>query len=112
MVLLRESAGQLDYLVLADSTLVLDQGDSQTAICDNRHDDVAQHYAQEMEALPVRSSDHAEARRRFMVQMQARRNRAGGFWVAAADPKVAYEAIRGSVPANTVKAAVLLTDGA
>ncbi|WP_018347444.1 hypothetical protein [Longispora albida] len=112
VVILRQHLENLDYLVLADSTLVLDQGDEPLVICDNRHDDVAQHLWAEMASLPVGTTEHAQARARFMVQMQKHRNSPGGFWVAAADPTVAKEAIRGSVPASTVKAAALLSDGA
>ncbi|MFI9552089.1 hypothetical protein [Nonomuraea endophytica] len=40
------------------------------------------------------------------------RNRDGGFWVAATDPKAADQALTGSMPLDKVHAAALLSDGA
>jgi hypothetical protein len=40
------------------------------------------------------------------------RNRPGGYWVAAADPQAASQAVTGSLPSKTLHRAVLLSDGA
>ena len=40
------------------------------------------------------------------------RNRPGGYWVAAADPQAASQAVTGTLPAKTLRRAVLLSDGA
>jgi hypothetical protein len=40
------------------------------------------------------------------------RNRPGGYWVAAADPQAASQAVTGSLPATSLQRAVLLSDGA
>jgi hypothetical protein len=40
------------------------------------------------------------------------RNRPGGYWVAAADPEAARQAVTGTLPAKSLRRAVLLSDGA
>jgi hypothetical protein len=40
------------------------------------------------------------------------RNRPGGYWVAAADPQAASQAVTGTLPAKSLRRAVLLSDGA
>lgn len=52
---------------------------------------------------------------RFHALVRAQRsamNVQGGYWVAAADPKAAAEALTGSVPSARVRLAALLSDGA
>ncbi|MEU8269387.1 hypothetical protein AB0B89_19795 [Sphaerisporangium sp. NPDC049002] len=39
-------------------------------------------------------------------------NRDGGFWVAAPDPLAAEQALTGTLPADQIRAAALLSDGA
>jgi hypothetical protein len=40
------------------------------------------------------------------------RNRPGGYWVAAADPQAASQAVTGSLPGRSLHRAVLLSDDA
>ena len=40
------------------------------------------------------------------------RNRPGGYWVAAADPQAASQALTGTLPSKNLHRAVLLSDGA
>jgi hypothetical protein len=40
------------------------------------------------------------------------RNRPGGYWVAAADPQAASQAVTGMVQGRSLRRAVLLSDGA
>jgi hypothetical protein len=40
------------------------------------------------------------------------RNQPGGYWVAAADPQAASQAVTGTLPASSLQRAVLLSDGA
>jgi hypothetical protein len=89
--LLRLRGGDLEYLVLADSPIVLDAAGEIRPIVDDR-----------LEHLP---SYTVEA-------VREQRNRPGGFWVASTKPEAAYEAVHGAVPAAEVRRAALLTDGA
>ncbi|MFK4692175.1 hypothetical protein RKD22_005110 [Streptomyces pristinaespiralis] len=86
---------EVEYLVLSDSTLLLQSPDgSVSAVLDDRLDRLPR------EALRT----HASA--------DALRNTEGGFFTAAADPAVAVRAVAGSVPRERVSAVVALTDGA
>jgi hypothetical protein len=112
VVLLRERGPQLEYLVLADSTAVFQHGDRLTVVTDDREAVVARRCRAAMDAAANGTPEHEAARRRFMRDMQAYRNRPGGFWVAAADPAAVAEAFTGSVPLDGLTAAAALTDGA
>ncbi|WP_326824626.1 protein phosphatase 2C domain-containing protein [Streptosporangium sp. NBC_01756] len=114
VVMLRHTAGTLDYLVLADSVLVLDMLDAAEpmVICDDREAQVGAAYRATMNALPSGSPEHAAAHRGYVETLRDHRNRDGGFWVAAVDPLAAEQALTGNVPAEKVRAAALLSDGA
>lgn len=87
--------GVVEYLVLSDSTLLLESGDgSVTAVLDDRLDRLP----------PEALRTHASA--------DALRNAEGGFFTAAADPAVAARAVAGSVPRAGLRAVAALTDGA
>lgn len=90
VALLREYGGRLDWLVLADSPIVLDLASGITAVLDHR-----------VEALPSRT---AEA-------VRAARNSPGGFWVASTKPEAAHAAVTGSAPLSEVRRAAVLSDG-
>ncbi|MEU0088620.1 hypothetical protein [Streptomyces sp. NPDC006274] len=85
----------VEYLVLSDSTLLLESPDGAVRpVLDDRLDRVPR------EAL----RSHATA--------DALRNAEGGFFTAAADPSVAARAVAGSVPRSGVRSVTALTDGA
>jgi hypothetical protein len=92
VVLLRERAAQVDYLVLCDSTLVLvgPSGEILRAVTDDR-------------TAAMRGLSRAE--------IVARRNHAGGFWVASTDPGAARESLTGTLPREAVGSALACTDG-
>ncbi|MFI2369063.1 hypothetical protein [Streptomyces sp. NPDC018833] len=90
-----EPSGEVEYLVLSDSTLLLESADgSVRAVLDDRLDRLPR------EALRT----HASA--------DALRNAEGGFFTAAADPAVAARAVTGRIPRVGVRALAALTDGA
>lgn len=89
--LLRLRGDDLEYLVLADSPIVLDVAGETRPVVDDR-----------LEHLP---SYTVEA-------VRDQRNQPGGFWVASTKPEAAHEAVHGVVAAADVRRAVLLTDGA
>ncbi|MFF8287868.1 hypothetical protein ACF068_01385 [Streptomyces sp. NPDC016309] len=96
VVLARWGALEVDYLVLADSVLLLRSPDGAVrAVVDDR-----------LDRLPPGSlASHA-------IADATVRNKEGGFYTAAADPSVAELAVTGSVPAAEVRALVAMTDGA
>jgi hypothetical protein len=114
--LLKDRGDHVEYLVLCDSPLVLDRGEVQV-VSDGQFDTAIAHLR--LEALTGDSAlDGAErsARlRRVITQRQQLTNRPGGYWIAAADPAAAYQAVTGAAPLrgpDRVRRAALLTDGA
>ncbi|PSK96219.1 hypothetical protein CLV63_112101 [Murinocardiopsis flavida] len=102
----------LDYLVLCDSTLLIETNEGVEVRCDTRIDEVAPQQRRAMDAAPLGSPEHQQHRLAKVGAERAARNREGGFWVAAADPAAAEYALTGSVPAAEVRRYALLTDGA
>jgi hypothetical protein len=90
--IVRAGAEQVEYLVLADSPIVLRSPDRRiTVVADDR-----------IELLPEYT---LEAVRRL-------RNQPGGFWVASTVPKAAFQAVAGTTERAEVEVVALLTDGA
>lgn len=113
VVMLRRSGDFLDWLVLADSVLILDTGQPEpTVITDDREAQVGASYRERMDSLDSTSPEHVAAHREYVETLRDHRNRDGGFWVASVDPLVAEQALTGSVPVHEVRAAALLSDGA
>jgi hypothetical protein len=93
--LLQAAGDEARYLVLADTTLVLDAGTGLDVVSDRR-------------AELIGTGASTMDKHRYT-------NQPGGYWVAAAVPEAAYEALTGSVPLcgpAAVRRAALLTDGA
>ncbi|MEU6723455.1 integrase [Nonomuraea wenchangensis] len=114
VVMLRRTDDALEWLVLADSSLVLDPGDTAepVVICDDGEAHIGARYRQAMDALASGSPERQAAHREYAEELRAHRNRDGGFWVAATDPLAADQALTGTVPRESVRTAVLLSDGA
>jgi len=109
VIIARQHAGTLEYLVLCDSVLLLQPsvGDP-CVVTDTRIEAVAG------PLRPARrgtSGDEA-AWQAYGRQIDAARNQPGGFWIAAADPQVAGHALTGSQPMAELSAVALLSDGA
>lgn len=104
---------RVEYLVLADSVLVFEIASGEPLVLtDAREAEVGRSYRAEMDQLENGTPAHDDARRRYVQAMRSHRNQPGGFWVAAADPKAADQAITGWVPLGDVSAVALLSDGA
>lgn len=112
VIIARAAASHLDYLVLADSTLVLDTDQGHRVITDNREADAGRLLRQEMDQLASGSGEHTRALRRYVEDLRARRNRPDGFWVASSDPIAAAHALTGAMPLSQLHAFAALSDGA
>ncbi|WP_433065166.1 hypothetical protein [Dactylosporangium sp. CS-033363] len=96
--LVRATDRGFDYLILSDTTLVVDRGDEVLALTDDRFARLD---------LPVVRAD-------YFARKYERTNQPGGYWVANSVPEAAYQALTGSFPtggADGVRRAALLTDG-
>jgi hypothetical protein len=103
LVAVRFTPHQVDYLVLGDSTLVLDSGaEEPRAITDERFAEVSRRVV--AEGAATRHQRH-QAR-------AALHNTPGGYWTVSADPRAAHEAVTGSVPRTELAGLALLSDGA
>jgi Protein phosphatase 2C len=102
----------LDYLVLADSMLVLDLSTELRVVTDDREAQIGAQFRARMDALPNGTLEHEKAHREYIESLRAHRNRPGGFWVASIEPDAAAQALTGSVPRTKVRAAAVLSDGA
>jgi hypothetical protein len=113
VVMVRLTGDRIQYLVLADSVLVLARvGRPPTVITDNRADDAGRSHRAAMDAAVNGTAQHDEARRQYVQTMRGYRNRTGGFWVAASDPAAADEALTGDGPLDGAGPVALLSDGA
>lgn len=113
VAMLRLTDERVEYLVLADTTLVLDHGDDLSVITDTRVDEVTNRVGQaETRNYHIGTAEHRAAVEHMNAAQQAWRNREGGYWVAADDPDAAEQSITGTVPLDDLQRAILMTDGA
>lgn len=111
VVMVRAAGDEFEYLVLGDATLVVETKDGIQVVSDHRIDAVAAAEKLAMTTLPVGTPEHQEARIRFVRLQQSLRNCADGYWIASTDPGAAYEALTGSIPAEDIRRAALMSDG-
>jgi Protein phosphatase 2C len=112
VVLLRALEERADYLALADATLLLDTADGLRVISDARVNQLAGKERAAANQVPVGSALKLRRRVQLTRALRRARNRPGGYWVAAADPRAASQAVTGTLPATSLRRAVLLSDGA
>ena len=112
VALLREADQSVDYLVLADATILLDEPAGIQVISDDRLAQVAvtEHSAMHREATG--SPTHQRRYADLVTELRRHRNQAEGYWVASSTPDAAYHALTGSVPRLELRRAALLSDGA
>ncbi len=107
-----QEGGVVDYLVLADSVIVLDTPSGIQAVTDDRLSKVVAAEQSEVLRHPLESPERGEVMGLFLAAKRRVRNTDGGYWIAAAEPEAAAHAITGSVPPGRLRRAALLTDGA
>jgi hypothetical protein len=112
VAMVRLNGDRLEYLVLADTVIVIRTSDGDLTLTDNRVRQTAREERDAATALPFDSEERTAALQRMKRREQEFRNRPGGFWVAAADPIAAEHAITGSIPVEGASAIAVLTDGA
>lgn len=109
---IRTTPKSLDWLVLGDITLIVDAASGLSVVSDERVSATARAERAEADRHPI-GSDAKKASLLVMKRAElAARNRPGGYWIAAADPRAADHALTGSLPLATVWRVGLLTDGA
>lgn len=111
----RCSPSTLDILVLGDSSVIVN-GEPEVVHTDSRLDSLELPDVDRYKRRLRRHCGYDDQHRRILSDLQRHerqyRNQSGGYWIAEADPKAAYEAITASYPLRTARWAVLATDGA
>lgn len=112
VALVRARDSELEWLVLADSVVVLDLGTELRVISDDRVEGAA--HAQRDDALrsPLGTTGHDQNVSRLVQAQRSLRNQPGGYWVAAADPAAASESLTGTAHLAQVHRVAVLSDGA
>jgi len=110
--ILQARDGILHYLVLGDVTVAAHTNTGLRVITDDRVSGTALAERAAADQLPNGSAEKTAALVAMKRVELAARNTAGGFWIAAADPRVVQHAITGEIPLAAVRQVALLTDGA
>jgi hypothetical protein len=115
VTLLRWDADRVDALVLGDSPLVVFTAAGPEEVVDERLNGVAPRQRVAYHDRLARGGGYDEAHRellRALVGEQRRhRNRPDGYWIAEATPTAARQALTRSWPADSVRTALLASDG-
>ena len=113
VVAIRVRDDHLEHLVLADSSVILSEmSGTARVVTDRRIDEVLHGTRAALDRIPLGEPAYAAAFRDHILAVQGLRNAPGGFWVAAADPAAAEQALTGSSPLSGLRSALLLSDGA
>lgn len=109
----RLHGSRLDYLLLADCFLVLDQISGGPLIISDEREVTARRICTAPLAGVARgTAEYERIRDRCIEALQARRNHVGGYWIAKDDPHAAEEAVTGTCPLRNLHSATLLSNGA
>jgi hypothetical protein len=113
VAVIRSHADRLDYLVLADCFLVLDQVSAGHLVVTDEREVMTRRVCSAPLADVARgTAEYERVWDACLEALQARRNRPGGYWIAKDDPAVAEEAVTGSCSLQELESAVLLSNGA
>jgi hypothetical protein len=102
VTILCEQPETVDYLVLGDTTLLLEEPAGIRVVTDDRLENVAsiQHGAMHQHAAG--SADHDRSFAELVTEQRRHRNHPDGFWVASTDPTAAQHALTDSAPPPSV----------
>lgn len=112
VVSVRITSDQLEYLVLSDSVLILDDDGEISTVSDARVSELATEEVDATLSTPAGSRERKAALSRLVKVQRKLRNAPDGYWVAAASPEAADHAVTGAVSLGRFRRAALLTDGA
>lgn len=113
VVMVRAHAGHLNYLLLGDSFLVIDQvSGSPEVITDEREVTTRRICLAPLDGIVLGTAEYDRVRGSCIEALRARRNQPGGYWIAKDDPHAAEEAVIGSHPLHDLDGLALLSNGA
>ena len=112
VLIVRARVGRLDYLLLADSFLVLDEiGGDPKVITDEREVTARRVVTAPLDGVPAGTPEYDRVRDSCIETLWARRNQPGGYWIAKDDPHAAEEAVTGSRSLDDLDGVALLSNG-
>lgn len=102
------------YVVLGDVHVLIDSEEfaEVRVVSDERVSFTARKAREKADRFAIGSREKQEALLEMKAGELAGRNVEGGYWIAAADPAAAKEAIVGEVPTSQVRRLAVLSDGA
>jgi len=113
VIIARQRAGNLEYLVLCDSVLLIQPSlGAPLAISDDRLSVINRKLRADAKRRTADASEQQTGRQDHRRALDAARNQPHGFWLAAADPAAAAHALTGTLPMAGLSSVALLSDGA
>jgi hypothetical protein len=112
VAILREQPDAVDYLVLGDTTILLEEPTGIRVVTDDRLESVAAGQHRAMHQHATGSADHDLSFAELVTEQRRHRNHPDGFWVASTDPAAARHALTGTVTRDGLRRAAVLSDGA
>jgi hypothetical protein len=112
VAVLREQPKAVDYLVLGDTTILLEETAGIRVVTDDRLESVASAQHGAMHQHATGSADHARSFAELVTEQRRHRNHPDGFWVASTDPDAARHALTDTVSRHGLRRAAVLSDGA
>ena len=112
VAILREQPGCIDYLVLGDTTILLDEPAGIRILTDDRLEHVASGQHSAMHQHATGSADHDRSFAELVTEQRRHRNHPDGFWVASTDPAADQHALTDTVPREGLQRGAVLSDGA
>ncbi|MFE4828381.1 protein phosphatase 2C domain-containing protein [Streptomyces sp. NPDC056672] len=102
----------LEYLVLGDVSLVLNDGSEFIVVTDPRVSSTARAARDEADRHLIGSPKKQEALLKMKAGELAAKNREGGYWIATSEPSGVAHALTGSISLDRIREVALFTDGA
>ncbi|RQX10730.1 hypothetical protein DDE19_31810 [Micromonospora ureilytica] len=113
VAMVRADQDRLEWLLLADSYLVLDRVNSgPLVVTDEREMTARRECAAPLAGLVLRTPEYDRVRASCATALRTRRNQPGGYWIAKDDPRAAREAVTGSRSLTDLNGVALLSNGA
>lgn len=111
VLLVREAAESVDFLILFDSVLLVRDATGVTMLTDDRVLAFAKDEREATRWHRIGTSNHRAAVRELVDAERSHRNVEDGYWVAGAKPEVAVQAVTGRLERAQLRAVALMTDG-
>lgn len=110
--ILRIGPESVDALALSDVSIVVDLDTGPEVTCDLSIEEISGTEPDAVAGMRFGTPEHAAALTALVKRQTATRNRADGWWVAAADPNAAQYARTASYPRSSARRASAFSDGA